>query len=221
MKGCDYAMCGRYSVLTEDEIIEVRSIIREVSLRLARDDFSGYEAGLKEIAPTNRAAIITSDGNELAFEFGRFGFEKWDGRGVIINARAETIRDKSMFKSCIDTGRCVVPASGYYEWKYPAEGQKKKVKHLIKDRDGNLLFMAGLWRDGKDGREFVVITKEPYGDVVRIHDRMPVILRIDRLEDWLSGAMPIEGLADLDYECAGEPCDRDTAENGEQEMSLY
>ena len=65
-----------------------------------------------------------------------------------------------------------------------------------------------MWREGKVGKEFIVITKEPFGDVVRIHDRMPVMLRTDHLEAWLSGAMPIEALASLDYECYGEPCEK-------------
>jgi putative SOS response-associated peptidase YedK len=216
-------MCGRYTVLTEDEIIEVRSIIKEVSLRLARDDFQEYKAEQHEVAPTNKAPIVTSNGSELAFELGQFGFEKWDGKGVIINARVETVKDKSMFKNRIAHGRCAVPASGYYEWKQPDEGNKKKIKHLIKDKSGNLLFMAGLWRDGKDGREFVVITKEPFGDVINIHDRMPVILRTDQIEGWLSGAMPIEDLAGIEYECFGEPCEgfEDTQDNVDKQMSLF
>ena len=61
-------MCGRYSVLTEDEIIKVRSIIREVSLRLAKDEFLNYEETLREVLPTNHAPVITSNGEELAFE---------------------------------------------------------------------------------------------------------------------------------------------------------
>jgi putative SOS response-associated peptidase YedK len=128
-----------------------------------------------------------------------------------------------MFKNHIARGRCVAPASGYYEWKPPDEGQKKKIKHLIKDKQGNLLFMAGLWRDGKDGREFVIITKDPFGDVVGIHDRMPVMLRVDQLEPWLSGDMPIDELASLDYDCFGEPCE-DTEKketNGGEQMSLF
>jgi putative SOS response-associated peptidase YedK len=202
-------MCGRYSVLTEDEVIAVREIIRSVSLRLARDEFDKYERILqqKEVFPTNRAPVITGNGNEMAFELGQFGFERWDGKGVIINARAETVKEKAMFKNHIGKGRCVVPASGYYEWKQPGEEKKKKIKHLIKDSAGNLLFMAGLYRDGKDGREFVIITKDPVGQITEIHDRMPVMLRVDQLEDWLSGAMPVEALASMDYDCAGAPCE--------------
>ena len=197
-----------------------------MALRLARDELENYEADdRQEVFPTNKAPIVTSDNTEIAFELGRFGFEKWDGKGVIINARAETVKDKSMFKKHVSNGRCVVPASGYYEWKLPDEGHKKKIKHLIKDKAGNLLFMAGLWREGKNGREFVVITKEPVGDVINIHDRMPVMLRVDQIEAWLSGVMPVEELENLSYECVGNPCEEPEIkidENGDTEqMSLF
>ena len=210
-------MCGRYSVLTEEEIIAVREIIRNVSLRLARDELDNYEVTQQqEVFPTNHAPIVTSNGDELAFELGQFGFEKWDGKGVIINARSETIRERTMFKHLAGRGRCVVPASGYFEWK----DEGKKIKHLIKDKQGNLLFMAGLYRDGMDGREFVVITKEPTGQIRDIHDRMPVMLRTDQLEAWLSGDMPIETLEHLEYECTGVPCEEAVkqAETGENEQ---
>ena len=218
-------MCGRYSVLTEDEVIKVREIIRNISLRFSRDELGKYERILQqqEVFPTHRAAVVTCNGNEMAFELGQFGFEKWDGTGVIINARAETVKEKPMFKHHVGKGRCVVPASGYFEWKLPEEGQKKKIKHLIKDNAGNLLFMAGLYRDGKDGREFVVITKDPVGQVKSIHDRMPVMLRTDQLEDWLSGAMPVEALSSLDYECIGTPCDEpaEPKAGGSEQMSMF
>ena len=216
-------MCGRYTVLTEDEIIEVRSIIREISLKLVRDELEGNEetGTLMEVAPTNRSPVVTSDGSALSFEHAKFGFERWDGKCVIINARSETVKEKSMFKSRVQAGRCVVPAAGYYEWK-AVEGQKKKDKHIIKDKRGNLLFMAGLYRDGKDGREFVIITKNPVGDVVEIHDRMPVILVVNQLESWLSGEMPIDALASLDYDCYGESCEAPVSGNdGMEQLSLF
>lgn len=188
-------------------------------MRLARDELERYEPQRQEVVPTDRAPVVASNGGELEFELGQFGFEKWDGKGVIINAKAETAHEKPMFKKHIAQGRCIIPASGYFEWKLPGEGQKGKIKHLIKDKSGNLLFMAGLWREGKGGKEFVVITKEPCGGVKEIHDRMPVILRTSQLEAWLSGAMHISDLASLDYECTAEPCD--TRSDDSAQISLF
>ncbi|MCL2528647.1 MAG: SOS response-associated peptidase [Defluviitaleaceae bacterium] len=212
-------MCGRYTVLTEDEIIEVRSIIKDISIRLSRDQLDEIDESKQEVAPADRGPVIICNGETLAFEHAAFGFERWDGKGVIINARAETVKEKAMFKNHIHTGRCVVPASGYFEWK-GAENKKKKAKHLIKDKHGNLLFMAGLYRDGSAGREFVIITKNPVGDVAQVHDRMPVILRVDQIELWLSGEMPIDGLATLDYECIAEACESPGEDDGYVQLTL-
>ena len=214
-------MCGRYSALTEDEIIQVRGIIKNISLILARDEFDHYEAGRQETAPTDLAPIVLSNGRELEFVHAKFGFKRWDGKGVIINARSETIQEKSMFRN---QKRCVVPASEYYEWKLPEEGQKKKIKHQIKDKQGNLLFMAGLWRDGEEKREFVIITKNPVGEVADkdIHDRMPVMLRTDQIEPWLSGSLPIEALASLDYDCVAEPTNEpDEQGSGSEQLTMF
>ena len=110
-------MCGRYAYLTENEIVQVHSIIKDIVMRLVRNDLDDYVEPLKEIVPTGHVPIITCNGKELTLERAYFGFEKWDSKGVIINARSETVNDKAMFKKHIITGRCVVPTSGYYEWK--------------------------------------------------------------------------------------------------------
>ena len=179
-------MCGRYSVLTEDEIIEIRKILRDWAMKIVKDDFEEYDKEDGEVFPTDHAPVITMGEDGVSFENLRWGFRKWDGKGVIINARVETIQTKSMFAQHLTAGRCVVPAGEYFEWERVG---KEKIKHFVKDREGNLLFMAGLYRDTKDGREFVIITKEAHGDILKIHDRMPVILRTDQIESWLNGTL--------------------------------
>lgn len=202
-------MCGRYSALTEDEIIEVRSIIQEVSMRLVKDDMDNYVAPMHEIRPTDKAPIVTKVSDGIAFESGKFGFKSWDGKGVIINARSETVTEKGMFAKHINTGRCVVPAGEYYEWREHSDAdadtskksksKTKKRKYFITDREGNMLFFAGLYRDYDGEREFVIITKEASGAVTEVHDRMPVILRVDQLEAWLSGVMTPDELGNMDF----------------------
>ena len=228
-------MCGRYSVLTEDEIIEVRSIIQELSMRLARDDLLDYDAApAREVLPTNKAPIVSNDRGGLVFGHARFGFKKWDGKGVIINARSETIKTTRMFSGLVGGGRCVVPAREYYEWKAEAAGdggaagkkpkKPKKIKHFVKDAEGNLLFMAGLYRDGDEGREFVIITKAPCGEVADLHDRMPAILRADQIELWLNGTLTPDDIMTMDFNASVYPCE-DIAEEAEDEgggqLSLF
>jgi putative SOS response-associated peptidase YedK len=179
-------MCGRYSVLTEDEIIEIRKILRDWALKIVKDDFEDYDKEDGEVFPTDHAPVITMNESGVTFENLRWGFKKWDGKGVIINARVETIQTQNIFAPHLTAGRCVVPAGEYFEWERVG---KARVKHFVKDKEGNLLFMAGLYRETKDGREFVIITKDAHGDILQIHDRMPVILRTDQIEPWLNGTL--------------------------------
>ena len=214
-------MCGRYTPITENEIVAVRAIIRDISIQLSKAQLDDYGGISHEVAPTDQSPVIIDEQGTPVLEHAKFGFERWDGKGVIINARSETVTEKTMFKHYVQKGRCVIPTSGYFEWT-PVEGKKKKAKHQIKDKQGNMLFMAGLYRNGNEGREFVIITKDPVGEIVDIHDRMPVVLRVDQIEPWLSGDLPIEALSSMDYECIGELCDQDVinAESTKQ-LSLF
>jgi putative SOS response-associated peptidase YedK len=198
-------------VLTEDEIIAIRQIIKEWSVRIVKDDFeSGYpdrpDIPGMEVRPTNHAPVILSAQDGVSFENLRWGFKKWNGKGVIINARAETLNTKNTFSRHLETGRCVVPAGEYFEWEKLPQGKRK---YYIKDRDGHILFMAGLYRDTAEGREFVVITKDAYGDVTKIHNRMPVILRANQIEEWLSGVLSPDEIVKLDFNAEITPCDNE------------
>ena len=195
-------MCGRYTVLTEREIIEIREILQEISLRIAKDEFGDYKERPGEIFPTNLAPVITSNRDGIFFESAKWGFKKWTGSGVIINARSETVKSVGMFKPHLNTGRCVVPAADFYEWQKLEKGKKK---HYAKDKSGSLLFMAGLYRDTEEGREFAIITRASSGEMAAIHDRQPVILKIDQIEPWLSGALSPDDLPDIDCDLTVTP----------------
>ena len=203
-------MCGRYTVLTEEEVIKIREILKEISLRVIKDDFENYDEKAGEVFPTNTAPVITQAPNGIAFENGKWGFKKWDSPGVIINARSESMSEKKMFSKHLDGGRCVVPAGEFFEWE--KLDSKNKKKHYAKDRDGKMLFMAGLYRDHNGSREFVIITKEATGELAKIHDRMPVILRIDQIEAWLNGTMTSQDIMALDYDLEVAPCGDDETE---------
>ena len=209
-------MCGRYTVLTEKEIIEIREILQEISLRIVRDEFGEYAERPGEIRPTDLAPVITSNKDGIFFESAKWGFKKWTGSGVIINARSETVKSTGMFKGLVNTGRCVVPAADFYEWQKLDKGKRK---HYAKDRDGNLLFMAGLYRDTEEGREFVIITKEATGEMAAIHDRMPVILKVGQIEAWLSGDLSPDDLPEITHDISVMPCDDGADEN--KQMSLW
>lgn len=202
-------MCGRYTVLTEDEIIEIRELLKGISLRIVKDEFTDYNEQGGEVYPTNSAPALVGTKHGISFESVKWGFKKWKGTGVIINARCETIRLKSTFSKLIEAGRCVIPAGEFFEWE---KLEKGKRKHFIKDENDNILFMAGLYRETEEGREFVILTKKATGEMKKIHDRMPVILRVEQLEKWLSGEMLPDDLEKLEYNVAIAPCEDDNSD---------
>jgi putative SOS response-associated peptidase YedK len=107
-----------------------------------------------------------------------------------INARAESVDEKSMFREAFKRRRCLVPASGYFEWK--PEGSAKQP-YFIHDPDRDLLMFAGLWESWRETKEsdplytFTIVTGPPGLVSGDIHDRAPLILSETDWERWLSG----------------------------------
>lgn len=216
-------MCARYTVFTEEEIIEMRSIIHEVSRK-----FGDGAVNTGEIRPTNKAPILVMDGNRLAPIPVSWGFPKWDGKGVVINARSESALEKKMFSKPLLTRRCVIPSSGFFEWAYIATPDEQislfpnETKPNVKDQKVKLhfrvpnepmLYMAGMIdtfidNGGNTIDAFVVLTTAANTSMERFHDRMPVILSANECEAWLnSDAFMREVLeresAELKWEVAG------------------
>lgn len=111
-----------------------------------------------------------------------------------INARAETLEEKPIFRAAFRQKRVIVPASGFYEWK--AEG-KAKQPFYIHPTDGDLFAFAGLMEDwhGPDGEVMVsacIVTTEPNELMASIHNRMPVILPKDAWGRWLDPAIQLK-----------------------------
>lgn len=202
-------MCARYTVFTEEEIIEIRSIIAEVSRK-----FGDGAVSTGEIRPTNAAPILTMDGNRLVPYPVSWGFPKWDGKGVDINARTDTVLNaldhpekRSIWRKPILTRRCVIPSTGFYEWVamsalepesqislFPGEnkpiGKAAKIKLHFRRPNEPMLYMAGMINsfEGKDGQlkeAFVILTTAASASMEPFHDRMPVILTADEREEWI------------------------------------
>jgi putative SOS response-associated peptidase YedK len=110
-----------------------------------------------------------------------------------INARAETLPERSMFKGAATKGRCLIPADGFYEWK-SVPGQKTKQPMHIRLKDGGLYAFAGIWTWGGDevGPTCAIITCVPNELVATIHDRMPVILTEHGERLWMDADAPTD-----------------------------
>jgi putative SOS response-associated peptidase YedK len=116
-----------------------------------------------------------------------------------INARAETLEQKPTFRTAFRRKRCIVPASGFYEWK--SEGRIKRPFY-IHPAKGDLFAFAGLMEDwqGPDGEVLIsacIITTEPNQLMARIHNRMPAILSAETWDLWLDPAAQARDLRPL------------------------
>jgi putative SOS response-associated peptidase YedK len=110
----------------------------------------------------------------------RWGFDKWNNKGVIINARSETAAEKKMFAKPIAERRCIIPSTGFYEW--AKTHGKAKIKYQFNVPDSPMLYMAGFYT----ADNFVILTRAANDSMADVHDRMPVILYKDELVSWLN-----------------------------------
>ena len=157
------------------------------------------------IAPTDLIDVVRLD-REGRRELVRMRWglvPGWWSKGLkdvpaTFNARAETVSDKPMFRGAFRQRRCIIPASGFYEWTGP---KGARVPHLFTASDGGpVLAFAGLWdrwRDratGADVLSATIIVSGASEWMVPYHDRMPVLLTPDQFDPWLSGTAGAEAL---------------------------
>jgi putative SOS response-associated peptidase YedK len=169
-------MCGRYTIYTDADERELLEILRVIETQGKGKAGIDYKTG--EIFPTDRVPLLMRGFNGgMNVTLSNWGFTL---RGSpIINARRETVAEKPIFRDSLSTMRCIVPSTGFFEW------NKSKTKYLFNMPDVKMVYMAGLWRKYGDSTEFVIITAEANNSVSPVHDRMPLVLPSDKLENWL------------------------------------
>ncbi len=107
-------MCGRFIVLAEEDRGELRAIFDEINRRYR----NGPACSAGEIFPTQTPPVVTAEGPRPMY----WGFPRQTG-GVIINARCETVQTRPFFREAFADRRCLVPASGFYEWRQTPDGK--------------------------------------------------------------------------------------------------
>jgi putative SOS response-associated peptidase YedK len=181
-------MCGRFGYCLTKEEVEERFGVKKAPSGLA----PMYNA-----APgTEIPVILNTSKDELSFL--RWGlvphWSKWEKPGFnLINAKAETVVEKPMFKPLVRSKRCLILANGFYEWKKVGQ---RKIPYRILMTDERPFAFAGLWdswlHDGQELKTCLIITTTPNALARTIHDRMPVILTPDKECAWLGEEMPLE-----------------------------
>ena len=135
------------------------------------------------VAPSQRALVVTRTGLQPEADMVAWGLPPaGEGRSFLINARMETAAQKPTFRDAFASRRCLVVASGWYEWSAP-----KRPWH-VQLADGGVMGMGGLLlRCGNEDR-FVIMTSAANGELTAIHHRQPLVLPPDSWDRWLAGS---------------------------------
>ena len=183
-------MCGRYGIVDPQFIGEHFQLYLELPDLVPR-----YNA-----APSQRLPVIVQQDGNRRLDMMRWGLVPgWakDTAKSLINARAEAIDTKPSFRAAFRRGRCLVPASHFFEWATTPAG---KVPHCIRVTDAPLFAFAGLYdvhrdADGRAVAGFAIVTTEQNELMAGIHTRMPVILSREAESTWLGDTATEELLA--------------------------
>jgi putative SOS response-associated peptidase YedK len=179
-------MCGRFTSKAKPEEIEKEFKIGKLNPKIFEPR---YNIAPSQIIP----AVLETKGERIVsgLKWGLIpSWAKDDSfASKTINARAETLAEKASFKNAFKSRRCIIPASGFYEWAKKGASAKQPFYFYLKDKD--VFGFAGLWEEwtDKESGELVetctIITTEANELLEPVHDRMPVILKPDDYDRWL------------------------------------
>ena len=176
-------MCGRISFsFNRAELLAAYAWLRD-----APDEDARYN-----IAPTDPVVAVGPGGADLV----RWGI---DGRrGGLFNIRSETAIARPYYHRLLLGQRILVPASHFYEWRSVGG---RRVPIAISREDGRMLNLAGLLGTCEGTRAATILTTVPNGDIVPLHNRMPVVLDDDDAATWVLEDLSLEQIADFLKPC--------------------
>lgn len=166
-------MCGRYN-FTVEESDEIREILEKLNAKI-----QGQVINSGEIFPTHQVPLLIGEEKQASPVLSVWGFPKFDKKGVIINARSETVFEKRTFRDSIINRRCIIPSTGFYEW------DASKRKHLFRLEGSSALYMAGIYNYYGTDLRFVILTTEANELMKDIHHRMPLVIPKDEIDTWI------------------------------------
>ncbi|MCH1952644.1 SOS response-associated peptidase [Enterocloster sp. OA13] len=205
-------MCGRY-YFSVDLLDEIRELVEpgdwKLELGLLEKDMhpgdvapvitirdhtaQGYaERGSVEWGSAERGNVERGNVSPAPVFLGiqkmRWGFKAPGGKGLVFNARSESVLEKRMFRDSVSHRRVAVPVSWFYEW------NQSKEKYTFTREDGQVLFLAGFYSKYEDGDHFVILTTQANQSMAPVHSRMPLVLERDQVRDWIMDEDGFQGM---------------------------
>ncbi|MEC8544205.1 MAG: SOS response-associated peptidase family protein [SAR324 cluster bacterium] len=139
----------------------------------------------RDLRPTQLVDALLSAPTGFVQTSLQWGIRTSWSKQLLINAQAETVTTKQTFRDSFKFRRCVIPCSGWYEWKILDSGQKQKFRFHAPDESS--LFMAGIWfGESATPSQLVTLTTHPTTQCAQIHHRMPLLLQSAQIPRWLS-----------------------------------
>jgi len=174
-------MPGRYDLTASGESEEISDIIGAAEKKYGSNTFR-----TGEIFPGHSVPVLTAStkSDSMSVNIFDWGFLNFSGDGLIINARSESVTEKLTFKESFAERRCVIPSTGFYEWKPNPIGRKTRCKFNLPTMAE--VYMAGIWKIQDNKPRFVLLTADANESVIEIHDRMPIIIERPLLKEWLN-----------------------------------
>lgn len=157
-------MCGTYFIN--------QTLYKSLKSKLSESDYCKITSG--NIYPKNYGVIIQNG----AYKVVKWGLTVSWSKSKIYNARSESVLNKKTFKDDYINNKCLVVASGFYEF----DSNREKYQYTL---NNSVLFIAGFTHYNYESEEFVILTSEANGKSREIHDRTPVVINREYLTDYL------------------------------------
>jgi len=211
-------MCGRYALAALQE-----EIITQFDINSLSDQATRAPLPIDwNIAPTKSIYLIKGASGERSLDIASWGLiapwsktreEASRSQSMAINARVETVHEKPTFRQAFKTKRCLVPATGYYEWATELGEYPRKQPIFVTSDEDHLLAFTGIYSFWKDpetldsgdrddslpsmNQSVAIITRDAVGELAKVHNRMPLLLPRDRWDRWLDIDTPEQELKGL------------------------
>lgn len=202
-------MCGRFA--------QYRTALDY--LEALRADLADFQTGLEtrplgryNVAPGSRVLLLNRQDDGLHLDPVMWGYlpfwARQAKRPAMINARVETAATSKMFRGIWRTGRALVIADGWYEWKKDPQNPKRKQPYFIRLKSAEPMFFAAIGQfrpatqEPREDDGFVIITAAADAGMIDIHDRRPLVLPPDVAREWIDPELSEDRAAEIGREAA-------------------
>lgn len=171
----------------------------KLSQRYDLSSSPGFEPSWN-VAPSEETPVVLPGDQGMTGELGVWSYVPWFGdrdewmQKQVINARIESVESNAAFREAWKNRRCIIPSTGFYEWK----GKRGSKVPVFFHRNGDIFSMAGIYTQIETSQgvkpAYAVLTRSAQSPISKIHDREPVMLRRNQIEKYLNAETKVEDI---------------------------